>query len=288
MLQPEVRSFFDTQTRTLSHVAWDPSTRKAAIVDSVLNYDEAAGRTSHASADAIIDFVRDTQLQTEWIIDTHVHADHLTAAWYLRGKLGGRIGIGERVRDAQAYFGKLYDAGTDFRTDGSQFDHLFAAAETYRVGEIPAQAIYTPGHTPACMTHLIGDAAFVGDTLFNPDYGTARCDFPGGDARDLYRSAQTLFALPEATRVFLCHDYPVPGRDGVAIETTIGAQRRGNVHVHVGVDEEAFVHMRTTRDATLAVPKLLLPAVQVNIRAGELPPAAPNGTRYLKIPLDKI
>ena len=288
MQRPEVRSFFDLQTRTLSHVAWDPSTRKAAIIDSVLNYDEAAGRTSHTSADTIIDFVRDTQLQAEWIIDTHVHADHLTAAWYLREKLGGRIGIGEKVRDAQVHFGKLFDAGKDFHTDGSQFDHLFAAGEAYRLGEIPAQAIYTPGHTPACMTHLIGDAAFVGDTLFNPDYGTARCDFPGGDARDLYRSVQTLFALPEATRVFLCHDYAVPGRDSVVSETTIGAQRRENVHVHVGVDEEAFVRMRTTRDATLAVPKLLLPSVQVNIRAGELPPAATNGVRYLKIPLDKI
>ncbi len=288
MQRPEVRSFFDPQTRTLSHVVWDPSTRKAAIVDSVLNYDEAAGRTSHTSADAIVDFVRDTQLQAEWIIDTHVHADHLTAAWYLREQLGGRIGIGEKVCDAQAHFGKLFDAGADFRTDGSQFDHLFAAGEIYRLGEIPAQAIYTPGHTPACMTHLIGDAAFVGDTLFNPDYGTARCDFPGGDARDLYRSVQTLFALPEATRVFLCHDYTVPGRDSVVSETSIGAQRQANVHLHVGLDEEAFVHMRTTRDATLAVPKLLLPAVQVNIRAGELPPASLNGTRYLKIPLDKI
>ncbi len=288
MQHPEVHSFFDAQTRTLSHVVWDPATRKAAIIDSVLDYDEAAGRTRHTSADAIADFVRATQLQVEWIIDTHVHADHLSAAWYLRATLGGRIGIGEKVRDAQVHFGKLFDAGDDFRTDGSQFDHLFAAGENYRLGEISAQAIYTPGHTPACMTHLIGDAAFVGDTLFNPDYGTARCDFPGGDARDLYRSVQALFALPEATRVFLCHDYPVPGRDGVAIETTIGAQRRGNVHIHVGVDEEAFVHMRTTRDATLAVPKLLLPAVQVNIRAGELPPAAANGTRYLKIPLDRI
>ena len=288
MSAPQVHSFFDPATRTISHVAWDPVTRKAAIIDGVLDYDDAAGRTSHASADKIIAFVRATQLQIDWIIETHVHADHLSAAPYLRALLGGRIGIGEAVREVQTHFGRVFDAGADFRMDGSQFDHLFTAGETYNIGEIPARTIATPGHTPACMTHLLGDAAFIGDTLFNPDYGSARCDFPGGDARALYRSVQALFALPDTTRVFLCHDYPVSGRDGVATETTIGAQRHGNVHVHAGIDEETFVRMRTTRDATLSMPKLLLPAVQVNIRAGELPSPAANGIRYLKIPLDTV
>jgi len=288
MPRPEVHSFFDPATRTISHVAWDTATQAAAIVDSVLDYDEAAGRTSRASADAIIAFVRARGLSVEWIIETHVHADHLSAAPYLRAQLGGRIGIGDKVRVVQSAFGRMFDAGPSFRTDGSQFDHLFADGEAYALGTIAARAIATPGHTPACMTHLIGDAAFIGDTLFSPDYGSARCDFPGGDARTLYRSAQTLFALPEATRVFLCHDYPVAGRDGVMTETTIGAQRRRNVHLHAGVDEEAFARMRVARDATLSMPRLLLPAVQVNIAAGELPPPAANGIRYLKIPLDAI
>lgn len=288
MPRPEVRSFFDPNTRTISHVAWDATTRQAAVIDSVLDYDDAAGRTSHASADKIVAFVRAEKLEVEWIIETHVHADHLSAAPYLRAQLGGRVGIGERVRDVQAHFGRLFDAGAEFSADGSQFDHLFAAGESYSVGSIPARTIATPGHTPACMTHLIGDAAFIGDTLFNPDYGSARCDFPGGDARALYRSARTLFALPDETRVFLCHDYPAPGREGVAIETTIGAQRQTNIHLHEGIDEETFVRMRTTRDATLSMPKLLLPAVQVNIRAGELPTPGANGIRHLKIPLDAI
>ena len=288
MPRPEVRSFFDPSTRTISHVAWDATTRKAAVIDSVLDYDDAAGRTSHASADKIVAFVRGEKLEIEWIIETHVHADHLSAAPYLRAQLGGRIGIGERVCEVQTHFGRLFDAGADFHADGSQFEHLFAAGESYSVGSIPARTIATPGHTPACMTHLIGDAAFIGDTLFNPDYGSARCDFPGGDARALYRSARTLFALPDETRVFLCHDYPAQGRDGIAIETTIGAQRRSNIHLHEGIDEETFVRMRTTRDATLSMPKLLLPAVQVNIRAGELPTPGANGIRHLKIPLDAI
>lgn len=288
MSRPEVQSWFDPQTRTLSHVAWDPATRKAAIIDSVLDYDEAAGRTSRASADRIIAYVSEQNLQVDWIIETHVHADHLSAAPYLHAQLGGRVGIGERVREVQAHFGDLFDLGAGFRADGSEFGHLFAEGESYSVGSIPARTLATPGHTPACMTHVIGDAAFIGDTLFNPDYGTARCDFPGGDARALYRSAHALFALPDETRVFLCHDYPVPGREGIAIETTIGAQRRGNVHLHEGIDEETFVQMRTTRDATLSMPKLLLPAVQVNIRAGALPAPSANGIRYLKIPLDSV
>jgi len=288
MTRPGVRSFFDPATRTLSHVAWDADTRAAAIIDSVLDYDEAAGRIGHASAAAILAFVDENGLRVEWIIDTHVHADHLSAAAYLRERVGGKIAIGAGVRDAQARFARLFDLGTDFATDGSQFDHLFEDGERYRLGGIDAVALHTPGHTPACMSHLIGDALFVGDTLFSPDYGSARCDFPGGDAHALYRSSRRLFALPETTRMFLCHDYPVPGRDGVMAETTVGAQRQDNVHLRAGTDEAEFVRMRETRDATLSVPRLLLPAVQVNIRAGSLPPPAANGIRYLKIPLDRL
>jgi glyoxylase-like metal-dependent hydrolase (beta-lactamase superfamily II) len=288
MPHPQVHSFFDNATRTISHVAWDAATGAAAIIDSVLDYDESAGRTSHTSADAIVAFVRAQQLKVEWIIETHVHADHLSAAPHLRAQLGGRIGIGARVSMVQSTFTRIFDVESSFAADGSQFDHLFADDETYMVGTIAARAISTPGHTPACMTHLIGDAAFVGDTLFSPDYGSARCDFPGGDARALYRSAQALFALPDETRVFLCHDYPVAGREGVMTQTTIGAQRQGNVHLRAGIDEESFARMRVARDATLSMPKLLLPSVQVNIRAGELPAPAANGIRYLKIPLDTI
>lgn len=288
MTRPDVRSFFDPATRTISHVAWDADTRSAAIIDSVLDYDEAAGRTGHASAAAILAFLDDNGLRVEWIIDTHVHADHLSAAAYLRERVGGKIAIGAGVRDAQARFARLFDLGSDFATDGSQFDHLFEDGERYRLGGIEAVALHTPGHTPACMSHLIGDALFVGDTLFSPDYGSARCDFPGGDAHALYRSSRRLFALPETTRMFLCHDYPVSGRDGVMAETTVGAQRQNNVHLRSGIDESAFVRMRETRDATLSVPRLLLPAVQVNIRAGNLPPPAANGIRYLKIPLDRL
>lgn len=288
MNRPEVKSFFDPATHTFSHVVWDPATRGAAVIDSVLDYDPASGRTRCASADALIAFVREAGLRIEWIIDTHVHADHLSAGPYIRERLGGLLGIGERVRDVQQTFGALFNLGEDFARDGSQFDHLFKDGERYAVGGIEAVALYTPGHTPACMTHVIGDAAFVGDTLFMPDYGTARCDFPGGDARTLYRSIRRLFELPEATRLFLCHDYKAPGRDAFVCETTVGAERRDNVHVRDGVDEEAFVRLRTARDATLAVPALLLPSVQVNMRAGRLPDAEGNGIRYLKIPLDAL
>jgi glyoxylase-like metal-dependent hydrolase (beta-lactamase superfamily II) len=288
MNRPEVKSFFDPATYTFSYVVWDPATRAAAVIDSVLDYDAASGRTRRDSADAIVVFVREMGLRVDWVIDTHVHADHLSAAPYIRERLGGRLGIGEQVRAVQETFGTLFNAGADFARDGSQFDHLFRDGERYAVGGIEAQALYTPGHTPACMTHVIGDAAFVGDTLFMPDYGTARCDFPGGDARALYRSIHRLFALPDATRVFLCHDYKAPGRDVFTCETTIGAERRGNVHVHDGVDEDAFVQLRTARDATLKMPALILPSVQVNMRAGRLPPAESNGISYLKIPLDAL
>jgi len=285
---PEVKSFFDAATYTFSHVVWDPATRTAAVIDSVLDYEAASGRTRHDSADAIVAFARDTGLRVDWIIDTHVHADHLSAAPYLQSKLGGRIGIGEHVRVVQETFGTLFNADSEFARDGSQFDHLFRDGEHYRIGDIEATALHTPGHTPACMTHVIGDAAFVGDTLFMPDYGTARCDFPGGDAHMLYRSIRRIFDLPGTTRLFLCHDYKAPGRDVYACETTVDAERRGNVHVRDGIDEESFVQMRTARDAKLAMPTLILPSVQINMRAGRLPPAEDNGVRYLKIPLDAL
>lgn len=288
MQPPEIRAFFDTDSHTFSYVVWDPATLHAAVFDSVLDYDASAGRTRHTSADAVIAFVRAQGLRVDWVIDTHVHADHLSAAPYVQAQLGGKLAIGEHIRAVQDRFGQLFNAGDEFRRDGSQFDHLFQDGESYRIGNIPARVIHTPGHTPACMTHVVGDAAFVGDTLFMPDYGTARCDFPGGDARGLYRSIQRIFALPDETRMFLCHDYLPQGRDAFVHETTVGAQRAGNIHVHAGIGEDDFVRMRNTRDATLPVPKLLLPAVQVNMRAGRLPPAEDNGLRYLKIPLDAI
>lgn len=288
MQRPEVKAFFHASTNTFSYVAWDPATQQAAVLDSVLDYDAASGRSGRESADAIIDFVQAQGLTVEWVIDTHVHADHLSAAPHVQSTLGGKLGIGEHIRVVQDSFGTLFNAGSEFRRDGSQFDHLFSDGERYMLGSIEAMAIHTPGHTPACMTHLIGDAAFVGDTLFMPDYGTARCDFPGGDAATLFRSIHKIFALPDSTRIFLCHDYKAPGRDEFAYETTVDAERRGNIHVHDGVSEADFVAMRTTRDATLSMPQLILPAVQVNMRAGQLPPAEDNGVRYLKIPLDAI
>ena len=286
MKRPEVKAFFDEPTNTFSYVTWDPVTRMAAVIDSVLDYDAASGRTRHDSADAIVDFVKAQGLSVAWVIDTHVHADHLSASPYVQACVGGRTGIGEQVRTVQDTFGRLFNAGQGFPRDGSQFDHLFKDGETYRLGDIEAVALHTPGHTSACMTHVIGDAAFVGDTLFMPDFGTARCDFPGGDARMLYRSIQRIFALPGETRIFLCHDYKAPGRDVFVHETTVGEERRANIHVHDGVAEDDFVSMRTARDATLAVPRLLLPSVQVNMCAGKLPPAEDNGISYLKIPLN--
>jgi glyoxylase-like metal-dependent hydrolase (beta-lactamase superfamily II) len=286
--RPEVKAFFDESTNTFSYVVADPATRKAAVIDSVLDYDAVSGRTRRDSANAMIDFIKAQGLELEWVIDTHVHADHLSAAPYVQSVLGGKLAIGEHIREVQETFGKIFNAGAAFQRDGSQFDHLFKDGERYRVGGIEAMAMHTPGHTPACMTHVIGDAAFVGDTLFMPDYGTARCDFPGGDARTLYRSIQRIFTLPDETRVFLCHDYKAPGRDGFAHETTVGDERRANIHVRAGSDEEDFVRMRSTRDATLPMPRLLLPAVQVNMRAGRFPPSEDNGTSYLKIPLDTL
>ena len=286
--RPHVKAFFDQASNTYSYVVSDPGTKRAAVIDSVLDFDPASGSTSHASADRIVAYVREQGLDVDWIIDTHVHADHLSAAPYLKQQLGGRFGIGEHIRTVQDVFGKVFNAGTEFARDGSQFDHLFRDGETYHVGDIEAVALHTPGHTPACMTHVIGDAAFVGDTLFMPDYGTARCDFPGGDAHTLYTSIQRLFELPETTRVFMCHDYLPAGRTELQYETTIGAEKRENIHVHEGVDESAFVAMREQRDAGLSMPKLILPSVQVNMRAGEFPPPEDNGVRYLKLPVDQF
>ncbi|WP_109127322.1 MBL fold metallo-hydrolase [Dyella sp. C11] len=288
MNRPDVKAFFDESTNTFSYVVWDPATQKAAVIDSVLDYDAVSGRTRRVSADALIDFVNASGLVVEWVIDTHVHADHLSAAPYVQSRLGGKLAIGEHIRQVQETFGTIFNAGSDFQRDGSQFDHLFKDGEHYMLGSIEAVAMHTPGHTPACMTHVIGDAAFVGDTLFMPDYGTARCDFPGGDARTLFHSIQRIFSLPAATRVFLCHDYKTKDRDVFAHETTVDEERRANIHVHDGTDEESFVRMRTERDATLSMPRLLLPSVQVNMRAGRMPAAEGNGVSYLKIPLDTL
>ncbi len=287
-MNAHIEAFFDPATFTYSYVVSDPVTRQCALIDSVLDYDAASGRTSHTSAERLIAYVREHELKVQWLLETHVHADHLSAAPYLKQQLGGQLAIGDRITVVQDTFGKLFNAGTDFASDGRQFDHLFHDGDTFQVGDVQARAIHTPGHTPACMTYVIGDAAFVGDTLFMPDYGTARCDFPGGDARMLYQSIQKLFALPGDTRVFMCHDYKAPGREEFLYETTIAAERESNVHVHSGITEDQFVAMRIERDATLAMPTLILPSVQINMRGGELPSPESNGTRYLKIPLDVL
>lgn len=288
MSNPEVTGLFDDATSTITYVVADPTTKKCAIIDSLLDYDAASGRTNTASADKLIRFVKDKGYDTEWVIDTHVHADHLTAAPYIRAQLGGKTGIGEHIATVQKVFGEIFNEGQSFHTDGSQFDHLFTDEEFYKIGTIEARAIHTPGHTPACMSHLIGDALFVGDTLFMPDVGSARCDFPGGDAGTLYDSIQRLFALPDETRVFLCHDYPPAERGDVVFETTIGAEKVENIHFKNGATRDQFIEMRTSRDATLSMPKLILPSVQVNMRAGDMPPAEDNGVRYMKVPINAL
>lgn len=286
--QPVVTHFFDEPTNTFSYVVQDPESQACAILDSVLDFDYAAGRTDVRSADEIIAFVRDHGLEVEWILETHVHADHLSAAPYLHGALGGKTGIGANITVVQEVFGKAFNAGTEFARDGSQFDRLFEEGDTFAIGHLEGRVMHTPGHTPACLTYVIGDAAFVGDTLFMPDYGTARCDFPGGDARALYRSIQKVLALPAETRLFLCHDYKAPNREEYQHETSVAEQRAHNIHVHEGVGEDEFVRMRTERDATLGMPRLILPSVQVNMRAGHMPPAEENGQVYLKVPIDKF
>jgi len=285
---PSVKTFFDEPTFTASHVVSDPATRKAAIIDSVLDFDPASGRTSTKSADEISAYVKENGFSAEWILETHVHADHLSAAPYLKEKLGGKIGIGSNIKIVQKTFGDIFNAEAEFKRDGSQFDALFDDGARFKIGLIDARVIHTPGHTPACVTYVIGDAAFVGDTLFMPDYGTARCDFPGGDAATLYKSIQKIFALPDHTRLFMCHDYKAPGREEYAFETTVKDERDWNVHVGRGVSEADFVRMRTARDRTLAMPRLILPSVQINMRAGDLPPPDSNGVRYLKLPLNML
>ncbi|KTG27076.1 MBL fold metallo-hydrolase [Idiomarina sp. WRN-38] len=288
MQRPIVTHFFDEPTNTFSYVVQDPDSSACAIIDSVLDFDYAAGRTDIRSANQIIAFVREKRLEVAWVLETHVHADHLSAAPYLHEQLGGKTGIGAHIVEVQEIFGKAFNAGTEFARDGSQFDALFNEGDTFTIGSLEGRVLHTPGHTPACLTYVIGDAAFVGDTLFMPDYGTARCDFPGGDARTLYHSIQKVLSLPEQTRLFLCHDYKAPGRDAYQHETTVAEQRQANVHVHDGISEEEFVKMRTERDATLGMPRLIIPSVQVNMRAGELPPAEDNGQVYLKVPINRF
>ena len=288
MMRPAVTAFFDTATYTYSYVVCDPASQACVIIDSVLDYDPASGRTNTGSADKILAFVREQQLTVEWILETHVHADHLSAAPYLKRQLGAPIAIGAQITTVQQVFGELFNAEAQFATDGSQFDSLLNEGDILTVGQMSVQVMHTPGHTPACLSYLIGDAAFVGDTLFMPDYGTARCDFPGGDARTLYASIQRLFELPDTTRLFMCHDYKAPGRDEYCNETTVADERKSNIHVREGISVDDFVAMRTERDATLSMPTLILPSVQVNMRAGELPPAEDNGVRYLKIPLNAL
>lgn len=288
MPTPIVRAFFDEATFTASYVVHDPVTRAAAIVDSVLDFDAASGRTQRGSADAIVAYVEREGLTVDWLLETHAHADHLSAAPYLQERLGGKLAIGREIVHVQETFGKLFNAGTEFERDGSQFDRLFDDGDTFQLGQVQATVLHVPGHTPADLAYVIGDAVFPGDTIFMPDFGTARADFPGGDAHQLYHSIRRLLSLPREGRLFLCHDYKAPGRDDYAWETTIGAQRDANVHVHDGVDEDSFVAMRTARDRTLAMPKLIMPSIQVNMRGGRLPDPEPNGTRYLKIPLDAV
>ena len=287
-MKPDVKAFFDEATFTISYVVTDPETKTCAVIDSLLDFDQASGRTNTKSADELIAWVKAEGLTCEWIIDTHVHADHLTAAPYIKSQLGGVTAIGDQISVVQKVFKGIFNEGQKFHTDGSQFDHLFADGEIYKVGNIEAKAIHTPGHTPACMSHLIGDALFVGDTIFMPDFGTARCDFPGGDAGTLYESVQKLFALPDETRMFLCHDYKAPGRDYYHWESTVGEEKAKNIHVREGTSKEEFIKMRTERDATLAMPKLILPSVQINMRAGNMPEPEDNGQRYMKLPINAL
>ena len=281
---PVIQAFFDEPTNTISYLVGDPATGKAAVIDPVLDYDHNSGEVDTRSVQAILEAAARDAWTIVWTLETHAHADHLSGSPYIKAKTGARIGIGEHIKDVQRIFRPVFNA-TDLKTDGSDFDQLFVDGERFRIGELEAEVLYTPGHTPACVTYLIDDAAFVGDTLFMPDFGTARVDFPGGDARALFRSIKKVLSLPPETRLFMCHDYKAPGRTEYAWETTVAAERAANVHVREGVSEDEFVEMRTTRDATLAAPRLLLPSIQVNIRAGRFPPADANGVHYLTIPV---
>ncbi|HUZ62319.1 MAG TPA: MBL fold metallo-hydrolase [Acetobacteraceae bacterium] len=284
----DITAFFDTATSTASYLVADPATGAAAIIDPVLDFDQKSGRTGTAAADRIIAAVRARNLSVGWLLETHVHADHLTAALYLQDALGGRTGIGAGIREVQDYWRRVFNAEPGFTADGHQFDRLWEEGDKFEIGQLPVQVLHTPGHTAADVTYLLDGAAFVGDTLFMPDYGTARADFPGGDARALYRSIRRILALPPATRLFTAHDYKAPGRDHHAWESTVATQRATNVHVHDGISEDDFAAMRTARDATLPMPTLILPSVQVNMRAGHLPPPDTNGRHYLKLPLNAL
>ncbi len=286
-VKPVVKAFFDPATNTISYVVKDPATTACAVVDSVMDIDYAAGRITHENADQIVDYIQENGLELQWVIETHVHADHLSAAPYLQSKLGGKIGIGSGITVVQDVFGKVFNEGTEFQRDGSQFDQLFEDSDSYMVGEMQAQVLHTPGHTPACMVHVMGDAAFVGDTLFMPDGGSARADFPGGDAGELYDSIQKVLSLPDETRLFMCHDYGPNGRD-IQWETTVADEKAHNIHVGGGKTKEEFVRFRTERDAQLDMPKLIIPSLQVNMRAGEMPPADDDGNTFLKVPVNAL
>ena len=287
MKRPDITAFFDAPTFTVTYVVADPGTSRAAIIDPVLDYDSASGRTSTASADELIKFVTKQRLSVDWILETHVHADHLSGAPYLRDKLGGKTAIGAHVTAVQEVFKGVFNLA-DLATDGSQFDRLFEDGDSFSIGDLDVRVMHTPGHTPACLTYVIGDAAFVGDTLFMPDFGSARTDFPGGSAAQLYDSIQKILSLPDDTRLFMCHDYKAPGRDEFAWETSVGEQRKSNIHINDSVTRQDFIEMREGRDSQLGMPKLILPSIQVNVRAGALPAAEDNGVAYLKIPLDAL
>jgi glyoxylase-like metal-dependent hydrolase (beta-lactamase superfamily II) len=287
-MTPKVHAFFDEATNTITYVVQEPQGRACAVIDSVLDFDYASGRTDTRSADAVIAFIRDHDLRLEWVLETHVHADHLSAAPYIQEALGGKIGIGERITVVQDTFGKIFNEGTRFQRDGSQFDRLFSQGDSLMIGQMRAEVLHTPGHTPACLTYVIGDAAFVGDTLFMPDFGTARCDFPGGSAETLWESIQKILILPEETRIFVGHDYKAEGRDQYAWETSVGAQKALNKHVGAGKSRDDFIAMRKTRDASLAMPRLINPSLQVNMRAGQMPEPDANGVSYLKVPVNGL
>ena len=285
---PEVYSYFDENTNAACYILKDPSSNACAVVDSILDFDVASGRTHTAHADMLIREIQSNDWSLDWVIETHVHADHLSAAPYLAEQIGGKIAIGANIESVQKVFGKIFNAGTEFQMDGSQFDSLFQDEDIFHIGNMPVTVMHTPGHTPACVTYVVGDSAFIGDTLFMPDFGTARADFPGGSAKDLYNSIQRILALPDETRLFLCHDYKAPGRDKFCWETTVAEEKANNIHVGGGKSEEEFVSFRTARDAKLSMPKLIIPSIQVNMRAGQMPPPEEDGDVYLKVPINKF
>ena len=287
-MEPDITSFFDEATNTISYIVCDPNGSACAIIDSVLDFDFASGRTDTRSADKLINFIKENKLDVQWLLESHVHADHLSAAPYIQMEVGGKIGIGSHITDVQETFGKIFNEGTEFQRDGSQFDKLFVEGDTFHIGQLRGDVLHTPGHTPACMTYVIGDAAFVGDTLFMPDFGTARCDFPGGSSENLFSSIQKILSLPDATRIFVGHDYKAPGREHYAWETTVGEQKKKNIHIKSGKSKEDFVKLRDERDAKLAMPKLIVPSLQINMRAGNMPEPDEQGDVFLKVPINKM